>query len=132
MLWWAKGGALHGSSPERIAFLTSIVQEAPGGVLEPLPGAGDAVSAGVAGEYRLVYFGLHRPRFRRFFLDPATAWEVDVVDTWNMTIETLPGTRSGRFVVDLPGRPYTAVRLRAHRGATVRRPPGTGAQGPTA
>ncbi|WP_432519233.1 DUF5605 domain-containing protein [Kineococcus sp. SYSU DK006] len=120
VLWWSKGGALRGSSPERIAFLASIVREAPGGVLDPLPGAWDAVSAGVAGEHHLVYFGLHRPGFRRFFLDPATAWEVDVVDTWNMTVETLPGTRSGRFVVDLPGRPYIAVRLRAHHGATVR------------
>jgi hypothetical protein len=37
---------------------------------------------------------------------------VNVIDTWNMTVATLPGTRSGRFVVDLPARPYMAVRLR--------------------
>ncbi|WP_337060850.1 DUF5605 domain-containing protein [Kineococcus sp. G2] len=113
VLWWAKGGALHGTSPARIAFLASIIHEAPGGVLEPLPLAWDAVAAGVPEEYHLVYFGIHRPRFRRFFLDPAVRWEVDVIDTWNTTVETLPGTRSGRFVVDLPGRPHIAVRLRA-------------------
>jgi len=113
VLWWAKGGALHGTSPARIAFLTSIVEQAPGGVLEPLPGSWDAVSAGTAGEYQLVYFGNHRPRFRRFFLDPAISWQVDVIDTWAMTVQALPGTCSGRFLVDLPGRPYIAVRLRA-------------------
>jgi hypothetical protein len=30
-----------------------------------------------------------------------------------MTIETLPGTYSGRFRIDLPGRQFMAVRLRA-------------------
>ncbi|WP_369070449.1 DUF5605 domain-containing protein [Kineococcus terrestris] len=117
VLWWAKGGELHGTSPDRIAFLTSIVEQVPGGVLEPLPGSWDAVSAGVPGEHQLVYFGNHRPRFRRFFLDPATTWDVDVIDTWGMTVETVPGPRSGRFTVDLPGRPYVAVRLRARQRA---------------
>ncbi|WP_258803590.1 DUF5605 domain-containing protein [Pseudarthrobacter sp. NS4] len=30
-----------------------------------------------------------------------------------MTVETLPGTFQGRFRIDLPGRQYIAVRLRA-------------------
>lgn len=34
VLWWAKGGELKGSSPARIAFLKSIVEELPG-ALEP-------------------------------------------------------------------------------------------------
>jgi hypothetical protein len=36
LIWWAKGGVLHGQSPERIAFLKKILQEAPAEGLEPL------------------------------------------------------------------------------------------------
>ena len=39
--------------------------------------------------------------------------EVDVIDTWNMTVETLPGVHSGQVHVDLPARPYIAIRLRS-------------------
>ena len=71
----------------------------------------DATVAGTPGEQLVYYYGFNRPRFRRFFHDPATTWVVEVIDTWNMTVEKLPGTASGRFVVDLPGRQYMAIRL---------------------
>ena len=35
---------------------------------------------------------------------------MEVIDTWNMTIEDR-GTAKGRFRVELPGREYMAVRL---------------------
>jgi len=38
--------------------------------------------------------------------------EIDVIDTWGMTIETLPGQHTGDTKVDLPARPYVAIRLR--------------------
>ena len=38
---------------------------------------------------------------------------IDVIDTWEMTIERLAGTHTGDVRVDLPARPYIAVRLRA-------------------
>jgi hypothetical protein len=112
ILWWAKGGELRGTSPDRIRFLAELTREAPGGRFEPLQLDWDATTAGVEGEHYLYYFGFNRPSFRRFFHDPAIAWEVDVIDTWNMTVETLPGTFSGRFTVELPARQYIAVRLR--------------------
>jgi hypothetical protein len=114
ILWWAKGGELHGTSPDRIRFLAELTRATPGGVLEPLPLDWDATSAGVPGEYYLYYYGFNQPAFRRFFHDPALEWEVDVIDTWAMTIETLPGTYSGRFSVELPSRQYMAIRLRRH------------------
>jgi hypothetical protein len=46
-------------------------------------------------------------------LDPNVEYEVDVIDTWNMEVRRLPDTVCGRFMVDLPGRPYMAVRLHA-------------------
>ncbi|MEU6646856.1 DUF5605 domain-containing protein [Saccharomonospora sp. NPDC046836] len=110
-LWWSKGGELVGSSPARIAFLREILEQAP--VLEPAPINWDVPRAGTEGEYFLYYFGATRPTFRRFVLDPATAYQVDVIDTWNMTITELPGTFRGRFQIDLPGVPYIAVRMSA-------------------
>ncbi len=113
ILWWAKGGQLHGTSPDRIGFLRRVLEESPGGRLEPLPGHWDAPSAGIKDRYELIYFGFNQPTYRRFVMPPGIQYEVDVIDTWNMTIETLPGTFEGRFRVELPGKQYFAVRLRA-------------------
>lgn len=35
---------------------------------------------------------------------------IEVIDTWNMTI-TPAGRHSGEFTIDMPSRPYMAVRL---------------------
>lgn len=113
ILWWAKGGTLHGSSPQRIGFLRRILQESPGGRLEPLAGYWDVPSAGVKNEHEIIYFGFDQPIYRRFVMPPEFTYEIDVIDTWNMTVETLEGTFSGRFRVELPGRQYVALRLRA-------------------
>ena len=113
VLWWAKGGSLKGTSPDRIGFLARIIAEAPSGRLEPLQSMWDAPSAGLPGEHEIVYFGFSRPSFRRFVLPPERRYEVDVIDTWNMTVETLPGTHTGRIRVELPARQYMAVRFRA-------------------
>jgi hypothetical protein len=37
---------------------------------------------------------------------------VEVIDTWDMTVTPLGGTFEGRFRVELPGKPYVAVRVR--------------------
>jgi hypothetical protein len=116
ILWWSKGGQLHGSSPARIAFLRRILEEAPR-ELEPMAIDWDTPSAGVEGQYYLFYYGFNQPRFRRFLWDPTVAYTVDVIDTWNMTIERLPGVRRGRFTVDLPARPYIALRFQVVHNA---------------
>lgn len=43
VLWWAKGGKLHGESPKRIAFLREILEELPGD-LDAVPGVWDNIS----------------------------------------------------------------------------------------
>ena len=35
-----------------------------------------------------------------------------MIDTWNMTVETVPGVHRGTVRVDCPARQYMAVRLR--------------------
>jgi hypothetical protein len=39
-------------------------------------------------------------------------YEADVIDTWEMTVETLPGTFENARQVPLPGKPYVALRIR--------------------
>ncbi len=109
-LWWSKGGALTGDSPERIRFLLEVTADAPGGVLEPLPSDWD-VRWGGAEDYRIAYFGFGRPRYRDITTPRESRWLVDVIDTWNMTIARQPGIFTGTFRIELPGREFMAVRL---------------------
>lgn len=110
VLWWSKGGVLHGSSPARIGFLESLIAQAPDGVWDPLPGDWDVPWGGVDGRVRVGYFGFNRPRFRNLVL-PEGDWSVEVIDTWNMTIEPVEGTHpAGSLRVELPGSQFIAVR----------------------
>jgi hypothetical protein len=110
-LWWSKGGDLVGTSPERLGFLDRIIGEAPDGALDPLPSDWDVPWGGVAGEYLIAYFGFNRPSFRNVVL-PDGEWELDVIDTWAMTVEPVPGTHHGMVRVELPARQYMAIRAR--------------------
>jgi len=102
---------LTGKSPARIAFARAIIEESPGRKLDPLPSDWDLPCAGVQDEYMLFYFGFHRPSFREFRMKPGITYRVEVIDTWNMTIERLPGLYEGTFRVNLPRRQYMAVRM---------------------
>lgn len=127
VVWWSKGGPLRGKSPERIAFLRKVLEEGPASGLEPIDKWQDERTAGKRGEYYLVYFGKEKP----------TEWAVgvpssglkepltltaEVLDTWNMTVTPVSGrftvkpAAKGRMVsegkIELPGKPYLAVRLR--------------------
>ena len=113
-LWWSKGGELTGSSPSRLGFLDGIVGDAPGGLLDPLPSDWDVPWGGVAAEYLIAYFGFNRPSFRNVVL-PEGDFELDVIDTWNMTVERMPGVHRGAVRVELPARQFMAVRARRVR-----------------
>ncbi|MGU3643752.1 DUF5605 domain-containing protein [Microbacterium sp. C23T] len=108
VLWWSKGGALHGTSPDRIGFLERLLADAPDGVWDPLPSDWD-VPWGGSDAHRVGYFGFNRPRFRNVVLGDGE-WTIDVIDTWNMTVERLEGTHRTTVRVPLPGRQFMAVR----------------------
>lgn len=55
--------------------------------------------------------GVNRPSFRNDVL-PDGEWELDVIDTWAMTVEPMPGTHHGMARVELPARQYMAIRAR--------------------
>jgi hypothetical protein len=114
VLWWSHGGKLYGESPERFKFLLKILKETPGtGNLVYKPGMFDETIAEAEGApgYTLHYFGFGRPSSRTLFMDPAKKYEVELIDTWNMTIEKL-GTFGGMDTVPMPGREYMALRLK--------------------
>jgi len=112
-IWWSKGGVLRGDSISRLDFLQRIASDSPTGRLDPLPSDWDATWGGVAGQYCVIYFGDHQPVFRDVAIPAGMTAEIDVIDTWLMTVTTLPGVHSGTVRVDLPARPYVAIRLRA-------------------
>lgn len=113
ILWWSKGGQLYGSSPERIGFLRTVMEEGPGEGLNPLKSEWDVPCAGIPDEYYLFYYGFNQPSFRNYSMRPGISYKAEVIDTWNMTIEEQQGTFEGSFRLVLPGRSYVAVRLRA-------------------
>lgn len=61
--------------------------------------------------YEIHYYGFGRPSFRDFRREDGAKYQVEVIDTWNMTV-TDAGVRSGKFRVPLPGREYMAIRLK--------------------
>jgi hypothetical protein len=129
ILWWAKGGVLHGTSPARIAFLRDVLETSPPEGIDPIDKWDDPTVAGKPGEYYLIYFGRSEPAEWRFELPKdglvsGTTFRVELLDTWNMTVAPVNGTfeivndtkyRSharGNPVVKLPGKPYLALRIR--------------------
>lgn len=118
ILWWSHGGKLHGSSPRRLKFLAQFLKEAPGVGLKPLKvnwddvvAVEDRVSPDGAYDYYLFYYGFNRPSFRKYKMSAKYRYHVEVIDTWQMTIEYL-GVFHDEFKIDLPGREYMAVRMK--------------------
>ncbi|MBE1442992.1 DUF5060 domain-containing protein [Paenibacillus sp. OAS669] len=111
IIWWSKGGRLHGESVPRIAFLQRIFNELPVEAA-PLEAFRDVPTIGVAGVCYLQYYGNHRPAYRELPLPEDASFQIDIIDTWSMEIQTLEGLYSGISRVELPGRPYLAVRAR--------------------
>ena len=116
VLWWSKGGVLHGQSPARIAFLRRIIEEAPASLAPNTNMFGWETAAfgvmDVPGQYYLAYFGPFQPQRKDLQLPSDAKFTIEVIDTWNITIKPLPGKFSGKCRVDLLGKPYIALRIR--------------------
>lgn len=107
ILWWSKGGVLHGESPARIAFLKKFLEEAP---VEGITRF-DQYSGGKAGDYYLYYFGKDEPVEWTFELPPYRTYQVEIIDTWEMTVKKLAQPFTEAFKIALPGKTYIAVRI---------------------
>lgn len=110
VIWWAKGGQLKGEAWKRILFLKKIVEESGTNGLEPLDLWWILNGVGVHGQYYLFYFSdmpmnqwtFKLPAFKKPVIDMGTKFAIDIIDTWNMTIERLPV----EYVVDTSDRYY--------------------------
>jgi hypothetical protein len=128
ILWWSKGGVLHGQSPTRLTFLKEILEEGPAQGLDPIDKWQDVRTAGVRGEYYLIYFGKEWLDEWTFELpsqglSEGLKFQVEVIDTWEMTITPIEGVfevvpegayrcgSKGDRKVTLPGKPYIALRI---------------------
>jgi len=109
VLWWSKGGVLHGQSPARIAFLRQILESAPPEGLNSL--STYYLGAGQEGRYYLYYFDAHQPAEYEFNLAAGVRFRAAIIDPWEMTVTPVDGIFSGKFTMKLPGRPYLAVRF---------------------
>ncbi|MAG13435.1 MAG: DUF5060 domain-containing protein [Spirochaetales bacterium] len=110
-LWWSKGGKLYGQSPQRIAFLRSVIEDAPATGLRPAGLGNVTVCCSKTGEYYLYYFAERQPAEKSFTLPEERKFRAEIIDTWDMTITPVPGHFSGTFRLELPGKPYVAVRF---------------------
>jgi hypothetical protein len=130
LVWWSKGGALRGKSPERLAFLRKVLESGPADGIEPIDKWQDERTAGKKGEYYLVYFGKEKLAewavdLPRAGIDKPLTLTAEILDTWNMTTTPVEGRftlkPNGRYrltadppsAIKLPGTPYIAIRLRA-------------------
>jgi hypothetical protein len=142
VLWWSKGGQLHGASVPRIAFLRHIFEQAPlvtpSGVIERqdinlfdpemrarLTGQhkpdDDPIAAALAWGvpcgyntdkgYYVIYMDAHQPVSRQFDFPDGSSYRIDVIDTWNMTIETVAKHATGETWVPMPGRKFMAIQI---------------------
>ena len=126
-LWWAHGGKLHGTSPAQIAFLRKLLEEtafAPEGVrqntragLEPADNAYYLSATaykpdGKTPDTLLYYFDFHQPVWYEFVL-PEGTFAAEWIDPVAMTATPRPGRFTGKAKLQLPGRPFQALRFRA-------------------
>lgn len=135
LIWWAKGGKLHGEAWKRIAFLRQVLEADVRNGLTPLGDSGGFPWSRVSGArddgVTYIYFGEHQPVEWTSGLPKEDGdYALDLIDTWNMTIQPaqrIPAhiphptrhggvTRGGKadaaFGVKLPGKPYLALRVR--------------------
>lgn len=118
VLWWSHGGTLHGESWKRVHFLKEVLKQTPGHGLASYQGDWDCVTAVPETEWMqpvksqyIFYYSFMRPSFRDFYIDEDTEYIAEVIDTWNVMVRKA-GIHKGHFRIQLPARPYMAVRLR--------------------
>ena len=101
ILWWSKGGVLHGQSPARIAFLKQVMTAVPFQEMTPQtnPAAGVYLLA-KPGEHYLVYFV--KPVAVTVALAGEKPYKMDGIDTWAMTRESLGSAGPGELKFTAP------------------------------
>jgi hypothetical protein len=119
ILWWSKGGVLHGQSPARIAFLKRIMEPTPFADMQPRRLADGNYLLSKNGELYFIYFT--NPTEAALELPGPRAYKADGIDTWNMTVTALGNAGPGRFSFTPPKANYL-LRLSAYETGEKMRP----------
>jgi len=130
----ATGGDFEGTCPSRIPFTRKIIDALPYSI-RLADQSWDPNTACAGPNDYLIYFGSNKPKKWVFNLPmKCSKWprlgegakfEIEIIDTWNMTIKKCPGTfetkfNDGRYriiekngkAVKLPGKPYILLHLK--------------------
>jgi hypothetical protein len=134
VLWWSKGGVLHGQSPPRLAFLRQVLEDSPLEGIDPIDKWQNPEYGGQPGKYYLIYLGKSQPPSWEFklpkplggggILEDGMKFKIEILDTWNMTVTPVAGIFTLKRIsdyfygdhadrqIELPGRPYIAIRVK--------------------
>lgn len=108
-----KRGVLRGQSQERIKFLRNIIESAPG-YLTPIINTEFWVPYSYVAfkdEYFLHYFNADQPRSQIVYLPENSKYKIEIINAWDMTITPVNGEFSGKSLIQLPQKPFTALRI---------------------
>jgi len=120
ILWWAKGGVLHGESPKRIQWLKEFMAQAPPfHELQPLGDGKGRFILSKPGEYYLIYCLQQKPQTVQ--LAGERPYKVDMIDPWEMTITPAGTARPGDFIAK-PPRPDIVFRFTPYAAGEALRP----------
>jgi PKD repeat protein len=97
ILWWSKGGVLHGESPARIQWLKNLVAQSPAfHQLEPRRHEGTLLLAKPA-EFYLLYALNAQPQ--KVQLEGDRPYKIDAIDPWGMAVYPLGSAQPGNFSI---------------------------------
>ena len=120
ILWWSKGGVLHGQSPKRIAWLKDFMAQAPAfHELQPLGDDRGRFLLARPGQYYLLYCPDQRKQTLTLAGD--RPYKVDVVDPWEMTVTPMGTAPVGEFTISSP-KPDLAFRFTPYGPGEKSRP----------
>jgi hypothetical protein len=104
ILWWSKGGVLHGESPPRIEFLRKTMEALPFWEMIPSRPEANLLVLSKPGTVYLVYALKAGPI--KLQLPGDRDYTVDAIDTWNMASDRLKSAKPGNFEFDAPRDDY--------------------------
>ncbi len=116
LLWWSHGGVLHGTSPEKIAFLMKLLKETI--ALGPGPIGFTSIGEDPAGAQRangaaiFYYYDEQQPAEATYTLPEGKTYTAEYVDTVKLTRTMLEGEYSGSATVKMPGAPWGSLWFR--------------------
>lgn len=120
ILWWSKGGVLHGQSPQRIQWLKDLMaQSPPFHELVPMGDDQGRFILAKPGEFYLVYCLDGRPQ--RVHLAGERPYKLDLLDPWEMTATPTGSAGPGEVTLS-PPKSDVAYRLQVYQPGERLRP----------